>query len=90
MTGLRVLSGSRMQAELQMKAVFPTAAAAVLTGCRFPVLIDFRSFVLSLLSDCILLVAVMSFCSLRKTASSDEGGETLGSDSESEVSRNDI
>ncbi|GGL50312.1 hypothetical protein GCM10007968_13170 [Sporolactobacillus putidus] len=88
--GLRVLSGSRMPAGLHMTVRILTVIFGTLLVYRFPALIDFRSFVLSLLFGYILLVTVMSFYYLRKTTSSDEGGETLGSDSESNISRDDV
>lgn len=90
--GLRVRSGSRKPAGLHMTVRFLTVIFGALLVYRFPTRIDYHSFVLSLLFGYLLLVTVISFYYLRKrsTISSDEGGETLGSDSESKVSRNDV
>lgn len=59
---------------------------------RFPTRIDYRSFVLSLLFGYLLAVSVIIFYLFKKgsTMSADERGETLGSDSKSKVSRNDV
>ncbi|MCQ2010787.1 MAG: ATP synthase subunit I [Sporolactobacillus sp.] len=90
--GLRVQSGARHLAGLHMTVRIATIVFGVLMVYRFPTRIDYRSFVLSLLFGYLMLVTVMSYYYLKGngTTSSDEGGETHGSDSESEISRNDI
>ncbi|RYL95125.1 hypothetical protein EWI07_03635 [Sporolactobacillus sp. THM7-4] len=90
MAGLRVIRGSRRLTGLHLMVRVLAVVFGALLVYRFPTRIDYRSFVLSLLFGYILLVAVTSFCYLRKKTFSDEGGETLGSDSESEISRPDV
>lgn len=89
--GLRARSGLR-PAGLHSIIRILTVVFGTLLVYRFRARIDYHSFVLSLLFGYLLLVPVISFYYLRKgsTKSSDEGRDTLGSDSESEVSRNDV
>lgn len=88
--GLRILSGSRRIAGLHMITRVLMVVFGALLVYRLPDWIDYRSFVLSLPFGYFLFVAVVTIYYLRKTTSSHEGGETLGSDSESEISGHDI
>ncbi|MCO7176316.1 ATP synthase subunit I [Sporolactobacillus kofuensis] len=90
--GLRIQSGSRKMAGLHMTVRVLAIVFGTLIVYRFPTRIDYRSFVLSLLFGYLLLVTVMSYYYLKGNGktSSDEGGEIHGSDSESEISRNDL
>lgn len=88
--GLRILSGSRNNAGLHMITRILMVVFGALLVYRLPDWIDYRSFVLSLPFGYFLFVAVVTIYYLRKTTSPHEGGETLGSDSESEISGHDI
>ncbi|GAY77853.1 ATP synthase subunit I [Sporolactobacillus inulinus] len=90
--GLRAQSGVRKSEGLHMTVRILMIVFGVLIVYRFSTRIDYRSFVLSLLFGYLMLVMVMSYYHLRSkgTTSSEEGGEIYGSDSESEISRNDL
>lgn len=79
-------------AGLQMTVRLLTVVAGVLVVCRFPTRFDYHTFVLSLLFGYLLMVVVFSVYYLKRgnAAFSKEGGETLGSDSENTISRNDL
>ncbi|MFT8319186.1 MAG: ATP synthase subunit I [Sporolactobacillus sp.] len=89
--GLRIRSGRR-PVGLNMTVRILTVVFGVLMVYRFPTRIDYRSFVLSLLFGYLLMVTVVSIYYLKKgnTTSPNERRETLGSDSESTFSRNDV
>lgn len=89
--GLRIRSGAR-PAGLHMTVRVLTVLFGALMVYRFPARFDYRFFVLSLLFGYLLLIAVVSIYYLKKrnTTSPNERRETLGSDSESAFSRNDV
>ncbi|MFT8363912.1 MAG: ATP synthase subunit I [Sporolactobacillus sp.] len=89
--GLRIRSGHR-PAGLHMTIRLLTVIAGCLVVYRFPAHFDYRFFVLSLLFGYLLMITVVSIYYLQKgnTTSPNEGRETLGSDSESAFSRNDV